>query len=432
MNKTLLTLLRDRWLILPSFAEGQQLLVNNFLAGKEVSFPRTEQQQPIVESRSMRSSGSSSSQDEKYVNVINLTGPILKYDVECGDPGAETVAKHLRNADRDPNVSGVVLNIDSPGGASTGALLLADTIKAFSKPIVASISHGYAASAAYWAASQCDEIYLANAQDSVGSIGAYCTIIDATGAYEKLGYKIKTIYAPQSKDKNGDYRAAIENDDTTLIEQGLFELVQEFQSDVKAGRGARLKSEDSFTGAMYNLNQALEQGLIDGQKNLEECAMRVFELSEKKGQNNSNNKSNHMPKTTLAIATLAVVLGWTEGFESTAQGISLTTEEANNLNTHLENLNAQISEASNNATEFTTAQERITELESELASQKTETKKYQDLAVEYGAKKSSNGTNLETSGDAQPPSSKEEKAMDSTTAEAMRIYNARNKNAAKK
>src|SRR5690606_27876496 len=135
------------------------------------------------------------------------------------------------------------LNIDSPGGASTGATLLADTIKAFKKPIIASISHGYAASAAYWIASQCDEIYLASPQDSVGSIGAYCVLVDDSEALEKQGYKVKTIYAPQSTQKNAEVRAAFEQDDTSMIEQSLYELVELFKAEVRAGRGERLTSE---------------------------------------------------------------------------------------------------------------------------------------------------------------------------------------------
>lgn len=429
-GKLLLSLLKDTWLILPAFAMAQQSFINQMLQGQDVSFnTQNGDQPPEIVTFHTRQGKVNSNGNQQSVAIINLTGPIVKYDGACGEPGAMSVAREIKAMDNNPQVAGIVLNIDSPGGASTGATLLAEAIKQCNKPIVASIAHGYAASAAYWAASQCDEIYLAHVTDQVGSIGAYCTLVDDTEAMAQRGYKVKTIYAPESSDKNGDYRAAIEQDDTSAIEQELSTLVQHFITDIKSARGERIKTDSAFTGKMYQLNDAMAIGLIDGQKDMQGAINRVYELANNKtsSQTKSSKQANHMPNSKLLIPTLAIALGWADGFEATEQGISLTTDEANDLNAHLEDLATQVQTNADAATQLATAQERITALEAELNTAKTEAKTYKDLAKEFGAKPAGKGTQLNTDTDPSPGTKDEPKKVDSVTAEAMRIFNMRKK-----
>lgn len=134
-----------------------------------------------------------------------------------------------------------------------------------------------------------------------------------------------------------------------------------------------------------------------------------------------------MPNSNLLIPTLATALGWADGFEATEQGISLTTDEANDLNAHLEDLATQAQTNADAATQLATAQERITALEAELTTAKTEAKTYKDLATQFGAKPAGKGTQLNTDTDPPPANKPEPKKVDSVTAEAMRIFNARKK-----
>src|SRR5690606_31422373 len=80
----------------------------------------------------------------------------------------------LEAAIADDDVKAVVLDIDSPGGAVPGAQELGEAIRSLrggDKPIIAQVNH-LAASAAYWIASQADEVVV-SPSGRAGSIGVY-------------------------------------------------------------------------------------------------------------------------------------------------------------------------------------------------------------------------------------------------------------------
>ncbi len=211
--------------------------------------------------------------------MIDITGPILKYGDMCSYGSIDHIdcINKFANA---KNISGIILNIDSPGGQAAGTASLADSIrKAITqKPVIGIVQDGIAASAAMWVAAACQELYVSEDTDEVGSIGAYTTMYDLRGWFEAQGVKVHEVYAPQSVDKNRDYRDALEGN-YQLVENDLKFLVEDFIGDVKAFRGQRLKGkENPFTGKMYKADEAVKIGLIDGKKNLEQVVKRMKTL----------------------------------------------------------------------------------------------------------------------------------------------------------
>lgn len=89
--------------------------------------------------------------------------------------GGNTTYGQIRSgiavAESDPSISEIVLQINSPGGSASAELFeTAQAIAATSKPVKAVVGN-MAASAAYWLASQADEIVAQNEMSKVGSIG---------------------------------------------------------------------------------------------------------------------------------------------------------------------------------------------------------------------------------------------------------------------
>lgn len=211
------------------------------------------------------------------VAVIPISGVITKYD-SCGTIGALTYAQALVDAANDPNVVGAVLAIDSGGGISSAVPFVTAAIRKFKasgKPLL--VHADFCASAAYWIASQCDAIFCDNRiASAVGSIGAYCSFVDDTGALEQDGYKVHEVYARESSDKNRPYREALEGK-YELLQDQLSHTVQAFHTDVKAGR-SMLKSDAPgvLTGAIFFADAASEVGLIDGISTLQETVENVF------------------------------------------------------------------------------------------------------------------------------------------------------------
>lgn len=230
--------------------------------------------------RPMLSSGSgsgekSSGKAPKEVMVLPIHFALTKYET-CTSYGTTDIAAALINHASKDNVVGVVLDIDSPGGAGNAIMPLVNAIKQvkdMKKPIIAHVD--CCASAAMWVASQCDAIFMDNALSEVGSIGAYATIFDNRDNLT-TGEKIITIYADESPDKNKGVREALEGKYDT-VKADLRELVTAFQTAVKEGR-PQLKSEADgvMTGAMFRPNKAIPLGLADGMGSLDFCIENVF------------------------------------------------------------------------------------------------------------------------------------------------------------
>lgn len=94
---------------------------------------------------------------------------------------------------RDPSVKAVVLSIESPGGTTTGAERLYDSLRALAaaKPVVADVQ-GMAASGAYIAALGADHI-VAQGNSLVGSIGVLVEIPNVSKLLATVGVSMDEI-----------------------------------------------------------------------------------------------------------------------------------------------------------------------------------------------------------------------------------------------
>lgn len=215
---------------------------------------------------------------KKCVAVIPVRGTLTKYDT-CFSIGTMTIASQLIRSAADDNVVGVVLDVDSGGGACNAVPIMIEAIqkvKSAGKPIVAHCD--FCASAAYWISSQCDSIFVDNALSAVGSIGVMTQIVDSSNL--RSGEKIITVYAKESSDKNLAYRKALEGD-LELLQSEMSPIVQQFQNAVKKGR-KNLQSDTPgvLSGAMFYAAKAREIGLIDNIMTLDQVVENVFVRAE--------------------------------------------------------------------------------------------------------------------------------------------------------
>lgn len=198
--------------------------------------------------------------------IIPLKGTMLKYGTWCSY-GTEEVAHAIRSSAVHENITSIVLDVDSGGGSVDAVAPVVQAIefaKSMGIPVVASVD--MACSAAYWAASATDRIIADNAiSATVGSIGVMMSFWDVKGYYEKLGYKLHTVYAPESDHKNLAFEKALEGDYDLLMEEELSPLAVDFQNAVKANRSGKLDlgTKGLLNGKTFYAQQALKVGLID-------------------------------------------------------------------------------------------------------------------------------------------------------------------------
>lgn len=200
------------------------------------------------------------------VAVVLLTGTLMK-SVGSMQAGTSTVAarRELRQAANDPDVSAVVLAIDSPGGAVSGTADLAAEVKAAAKkkPVVAYVED-LGASAAYWVASQADAVYANTDTALIGSIGTLMVVYDTSAAAEKDG--VKTLVFGTGPLKGAGADGAPVTDAQQQYFRGLVDDSQRaFDAAVKSARSLTDRQlEAAKTGGVFTAAEAIDRKLIDG------------------------------------------------------------------------------------------------------------------------------------------------------------------------
>lgn len=145
------------------------------------------------------------------IAVIPFYGVVVQHGATVdnasggGMVSSERTAYAIRSAIADDTVSGIVLDIDSPGGSVFGTGELGDTILSAraQKPIYA-VANSLAASAAYWVGSQATKLF-ATPGGAVGSIGVYMAHEDWSKALEVAGVKVTEITSGKFKAEGSPY-----------------------------------------------------------------------------------------------------------------------------------------------------------------------------------------------------------------------------------
>ena len=223
-------------------------------------------------------------QDE--IAVITINGAVT-YDSSNSTriyTSASQIENALNEANSNPNVKAIVLDINSKGGSQVACEEIADNIKKSSKPVVAYIGDN-GLDESYLMASSADAI-VASPSSSVGGIGL--SFIDSnkysktklTGVYNEDYLKLK-----KSNESNPDNLL----NGQKMIDQDYTQFIKAIAEnrDLKPNYLAKLAH-----GKRYNGNEAKNLGLIDkiGNKN------KAIELAASKA-NATNYTAVNYPKS---------------------------------------------------------------------------------------------------------------------------------------
>lgn len=302
-NHTLSAILRGRWFIDKSWADAHVPMIISMLNGNTVSFiERTGNEgieQPFVidPSNMQRYALNAYNQNgtlvpnpnipANSVGVLPMSGPLTKYNGDCGEPGMVQRNSWLLDMARRDNIGSVIMLMDTPGGEARAADTTTSTIQNFKKPILSYVD-GMSASLGVWFTSSCDEVYLGSEMSEMGSVGSYCTLWDFSGYLEKNGIKMIEIYAPQSTDKNKDYRDA-RSGDISGIQNDLKMHVDAFIKSVANSGGNTMRSDTArsnmkewSSGKMFYAKDAVKMGLADGIRSFDQVVSKAAWLAKRK------------------------------------------------------------------------------------------------------------------------------------------------------
>jgi protease-4 len=212
---------------------------------------------------------------EKHTALVTLEGEISSSSMA----NALDINSSLTAAFENENSAGVVLRINSPGGSPVQAGMMNDEIHRLrklypSKPFYV-VVEDICASGGYYVAVAGDQI-LVDKASLVGSIGVIMEGFGFTGLMDKLGVTRRMITAGSNKGMMDPFSK--ENpQQVEMIKTMIEEIHQQFIAVVKAGRGDRLKeTPEMFSGRVWNGEQAIKIGLVDGYGTVETVARDIF------------------------------------------------------------------------------------------------------------------------------------------------------------
>ena len=214
-----------------------------------------------------QSSYSDKVQDHDGIRVMPVSG-VMMHATSKFDEGTSTVAlrQEIAKANHDPEVRGIALVIDSPGGHVAGMEELAADLSSSKLPIRSYIQD-MGASAAYWAAASTSHITV-SPMGSAGSLGVYAVLQDVSKALEADGVELTVVSTGDHKGLGADGKVTPE---LVASVQKRVDFVNTFFSKaVQNGRGFDKATSASLqTGEMFNAPEALANGLVDSIDSLE-------------------------------------------------------------------------------------------------------------------------------------------------------------------
>ena len=196
---------------------------------------------------------------------------------------AESLISGLKQAYEYPQVKGIVVVVNSPGGSPVQAGLVYDEIRRLrarhpDKPTFAVVEE-LAASGGYYIAAGAERIYVDKAS-IVGSIGVIMQSFGVVEAMDKIGVERRVITAGENKAFLDPF-LPLDPKHAEHVRTMLADVHAQFIDAVRNGRGERLKeSPELYSGLVWTGARAVELGLADAIGSVDYVAREVIKAEE--------------------------------------------------------------------------------------------------------------------------------------------------------
>ncbi|KOR22812.1 S49 family peptidase [Burkholderia cenocepacia] len=262
------------WALMPERMAAYAGVLASHYAG---SLPPASQPGPEAASQSSARQSSRAGN----IAVINVFGAMVEWpgdiDVCEGGASARVVAQQLTDAENDETVGQVLMVYNTPGGSVYGTAELGDVINRVkaSKPVIG-VAQSLAASAGYWALSQCTEAYCTPGGE-VGSIGVYSGYQNIAKAMEMAGVDIQLFSAGKYKTEMSPFSDGLSPEAVAYQEQRAQDYYAMFTKAVAKGRNVPIDAvrNGMGQGRVLGADAALEAGMIDGVMNVDQVIRKM-------------------------------------------------------------------------------------------------------------------------------------------------------------
>jgi len=203
------------------------------------------------------------------IGVVEISGVIT---------GSLNYIKKLKKFFDDKSIVGVILRVDSPGGAVGPSQEIFNFIKTHKrKPVVASFGT-LAASGGLYASLGADKI-VAQPGTLTGSIGVIIQIPNVSNLLNKFGVEMTTIKSGELKDVGNMFRP-MSSSEVEFLKNAVFEIHNQFIDDIVSSRGLDREAVKAFAdGRFLSGKEALAVGLVDQLGDIYVAAQQVLILA---------------------------------------------------------------------------------------------------------------------------------------------------------
>jgi protease-4 len=209
----------------------------------------------------------------KKILLLDISGTISEQEKSGGLMGRSApsivslIRESLHKAEKDKDLAGIILRINSPGGTVTASDIIHHDISEFKKrtkiPVQACIM-SVGTSGGYYIAASADRI-TAHPTAITGSIGVILMKFNVEGLMGKIGVEEQTVKSGDKKDIMSPFRKATP-EEIKLGQEIIDQLYGRFMDIVVARPGNTLTREEVrkvADGRIYTADQALKARLID-------------------------------------------------------------------------------------------------------------------------------------------------------------------------
>lgn len=200
------------------------------------------------------------------VAIIPVMGTLVHratgMDALSGLVSVERLTAQVRAAIADPEVDGILLDVDSDGGEVSGIADLADVVRSArgEKPVWA-VANEAAYSAAYWVAAAAERVVVPRT-GGVGSIGVIAVHVDQSARDAAQGLRFTVVKAGALKDAFSSH-APLSEDGAALLQAEVDRIASLFHDAVAQSRGLAVAAVRGLEARTVHGTDAVTQGLAD-------------------------------------------------------------------------------------------------------------------------------------------------------------------------
>jgi protease-4 len=178
----------------------------------------------------------------------------------------DRIREILKKAEKDKNIKGILLRVNSPGGTVTSSDIIYHEIKSFKERFKVKVYVSVidvAASGGYYVALAGDSI-MVHPTSLVGSIGVLALKLNLESLMDKVGVEWEVVKSSQKKDFMSPFRP-LTKEERVLFQETIDRYYDRFVDLVVLNRdGLDVKEVRALAdGRVYNARQALNNHLVD-------------------------------------------------------------------------------------------------------------------------------------------------------------------------